>query len=376
MKILGIETSCDETAAAVVEGTAIDRKVIVLSQAVASSQEFHQNTGGIVPEVAARKQIELLLPVLSEALHKIRLQDIDAIAVTAGPGLSGSLLVGVETARVLALAWGKPLLAVNHLVAHLYANWVGVKSKSEARNSKQFRNLKSQNTNTKIPEFPALGLVVSGGHTDLVLMHSHEDIERMGSTRDDAAGEAFDKIARMLGLAYPGGPAIAAEAEKFKIQNSKFKISLPRPMMDSEDYDYSFSGLKTAVMRQLSGRKPSGQLVRAIAQEAQEAICEVLITKLARAINEYRPKSVLVAGGVAANRRLRQRLKFEIPSKGATPKVGQAGRRNLKFEIALFIPPVELCTDNAASVAASAFYRFSPTPWTRVAIDPGLTIAE
>ena len=222
MKILGIETSCDETAAAVVEGTAIDRKVIVLSQAVASSQEFHQNTGGIVPEVAARKHIELILPVLSEALHKIRLQDIDAIAVTAGPGLSGSLLVGVETARVLALAWGKPLLAVNHLVAHLYANWVGVKSKSEARNSKQFRNLKSQNTNTKIPEFPALGLVVSGGHTDLVLMHSREEIERLGSTRDDAAGEAFDKIARMLGLAYPGGPAIAAEAEKFKIQNSKF----------------------------------------------------------------------------------------------------------------------------------------------------------
>ena len=372
MKILGIETSCDETAAAVVEGTAIDRKVIVLSQAVASSQEFHQNTGGIVPEVAARKHIEVLLPVLSEALHKTHLQDIDAIAVTVGPGLSGSLLVGVETARVLALVWGKPLLAVNHLVAHLYANWI----EDREHRAKSIKHKGMLGGSNRIPAFPAIGLVVSGGHTDLVLMHSHEEIERLGSTRDDAAGEAFDKIARMLGLAYPGGPAIAAEAEKFKIQNSKFKISLPRPMIDSEDYDYSFSGLKTAVMRQLSGRKPSGQLVQAIAQEAQEAICEVLITKLSRAINEYRPKSVLVAGGVAANRRLRQRLKFEIPSKGATPKVGQAGRRNLKFEIALFIPPVELCTDNAASVAASAFYRFSPTPWKRVAIDPGLTIAE
>ena len=362
MKILGIETSCDETAAAVVEGTAIDRKVVILSQAVASSQEFHQNTGGIVPEVAARKQIELLLPVLSEALHKTHLQDIDAIAVTVGPGLSGSLLVGVETARVLTLVWKKPLLAVNHLVAHLYANWVGVKSKSEARNSKQFRNLKSQNTNTKIPEFPALGLVVSGGHTDLVLLHSHQEIERLGSTRDDAAGEAFDKIARLLGLAYPGGPAIAAEAARMEHQEIRIKDHLPRPMIGSEDYDFSFSGLKTAVMRQLSGRKPSVQLVRAIAQEAQEAICEVLATKLMRAIHEFRPKSVLVAGGVAANRRLRQRLKFEI--------------RNSKFEIALFIPPVELCTDNAAAVAASAFYRFSPTPWTGVAIDPGLTIAE
>jgi len=376
MKILGIETSCDETAAAVVEGVAIDRKVVILSQAVASSQEFHQKTGGIVPEVAARKQIEVLLPVLSEALNGIDPQYIDAIAVTIGPGLSGSLLVGVETAKVLALVWGKPLLAVNHLAAHLYANWIGVKSKSEARNSKQFRNLKSQNTNTKIPEFPALGLVVSGGHTDLVLMHSHKDIEQLGSTRDDAAGEAFDKIARMLGLAYPGGPAIAAAAEKFELpskgatpkvgqagrRNSKFEISLPRPMIDSEDYDYSFSGLKTAVMRQLSNRKLSGQLVQAIAQEAQEAICEVLATKLMRAVDEFRPKSVLVAGGVAANRRLRQRLKFEI--------------RNSKFEVALFIPPIALCTDNAAYVAASAFYRFSPTPWIRVAIDPGLTITS
>jgi N6-L-threonylcarbamoyladenine synthase len=322
MTILGIETSCDETAAAIVEGKSLDEPVKVLSNVVASSEEFHKKTGGIVPEVAARKQIEVMIPVLVKALGRTKIADIDALSVTVGPGLVGSLLVGVETARVLSFVWKKPIVPVNHLQAHLYANWVGENSKvppGRARGKSpsgpgQRQNSKLQDKNSNVPEFPVVGLVASGGHTDLVLMKGHNKLKHLGGTRDDAAGEAFDKTARMLGLGYPGGPAIAKMAMEFPITNFQLPIKLPRPMIDTEDYDFSFSGLKTAVLRQVAKVEKVDEVVQAIAFEVQEAICEVLVAKVMRAVEEFKPKSVIVAGGVAANSRLRQLLKFKVKS--------------------------------------------------------------
>ncbi len=334
MKILGIETSCDETAMAVVE----DGQVI-LSNVVASSSEMHTKYGGIVPEVAARRQIEVLIPVLVEALQNIPLNEIDAIAVTVGPGLVGSLLVGIETAKTLAFAWNKPIVPVNHLIGHLHATWLNT---------------------TTTPEFPMLGMVVSGGHTDLVLMQDHGKLKYLGSTRDDAAGEAFDKIARMLGLGYPGGPEIAAEAANYSITKSKIAIRLPRPMINSGDYDFSFSGLKTAVVNVLREHKLTSALRQIIAYETQETICEVLVSKVSKAAEEYRPHSIVVAGGVAANTRLRELMTADV--------------KNLELGIQLFIPAPDLCTDNATYIAGAAFFNYSPLPWSQIHVDPGLEI--
>jgi N6-L-threonylcarbamoyladenine synthase len=369
MKILGIETSCDETAAALIEGTTQDKPVRILSNVVASSEEFHKKTGGIVPEVAARKQIEFMIPVLSEALRRIQVKDIDAIAVTHGPGLVGSLLIGVETAKALSFAWEKPIFPVNHLVGHLYASWLEANPKYQILNSKQIQNANSKIQQKDVPKFPAIGLVASGGHTDLVLMKSHGALQYLGGTRDDAAGEAFDKIARMLGLGYPGGPAIAKVAMKFQMSlrqsseqaNVKCPIKLPRPMIDSEDYDFSFSGLKTAAQRIINEQNTINKKQRAwLAWEVQEAICEVLVEKLMLVIEEFLPKSVIVAGGVAANSRLRQLL--------------ESGIRNQKSGMELFIPPVELCTDNAVCIAAAAFYNQSHIQWRKIKVNPGLSI--
>src|SRR3989344_5499183 len=236
MKILAIETSCDETACAVTEGgPSTSSGLRILSNIVSSSEAMHRQTGGIVPEVAAREQLKAIIPIIDKAIQdsRFKIHDIDAMAVTAGPGLVGSLLVGVETARALAYAWGKPIIPVNHLVAHLYANFV-----------------------SEIPKFPAVGLVVSGGHTDLVFMEGHRKLRLLGTTRDDAAGEGFDKGARILGLPYPGGPAIAAESAKFEIRNSKSELKLfPRPMIGGKNFDFSFSGLKTAVSNKVKGER-------------------------------------------------------------------------------------------------------------------------
>ena len=353
MVILGIETSCDETAASVVED---GRKV--LSHVLATSSDMHAKTGGIIPEVAAREQVKAILPVISEALlqafdHKTsNIQHlnskIDAIAVTVGPGLIGSLLVGVETARTLAWVWNKPIVPVNHLVGHIYANFI-----------REMPNIKLQ-----IPSdirFPALALVVSGGHTDLVLIQEHGPIKWIGGTRDDASGEAFDKTARLLGLSYPGGPAIAAEAAKLKIENSKLKI-FPRPMIGEDNFDWSFSGLKTAVAREVKFNPTSLKLRRAeLAAQIQEAIVDVLVTKTIRAVKKFRPKSLLLGGGVAANVRLRERFELEI--------------RNLDLGINFFVPPPPLCTDNASYIAAAAYYNYKPIDWRKITVLPELTIA-
>lgn len=356
MRILGIETSCDETAAAVVEdGTKI------LSNVVASSAEMHAKTGGIIPEQAARQQIKSIIPVIDQSLtisHQ-SLENIDAIALTVGPGLIGSLLVGVETAKTLSFIWNKPIIPVNHLAAHIYANWLKVNKK---------------------PKFPALALVVSGGHTDLVLMKDHPSKGRgklswIGGTRDDAAGEAFDKTARLLGLPYPGGPAISDEAEKFKVKNPNVKLKMfPRPMIDEDNFDWSFSGLKTAVLRKVkeqeSKRVKEKLTVPGLAAEIQEAIVDVLVEKTIRAAKLYKPKSLLLAGGVAANKRLREKFKLAISHQ--------------PLAIKFFVPPPKLCTDNATYIAAYANFNYprfakasrgeSPIPWKEIKAEPGLNI--
>ncbi len=332
MEILGIETSCDETAAAVVEdGTKI------LSNIIASSAEMHIKSGGVIPEVAARQQVKSIIPVIEESLSNSK--QVDAIAVTIGPGLIGSLLIGIETARTLAYFLKKPIIPINHLVAHIYANWL----------------------NEKQPEFPALALVVSGGHTDLVLIKNHGKMEWIGGTRDDAAGEAFDKCARLLGLPYPGGPSIAFEATKFSINNSQSAIRLPRPIIDEDNFDWSFSGLKTAVLRGINGKKLKVKEKQELAHEIQEAITDVLVEKTLRAVKVYQPKSLILAGGVSANQRLRE--KFQLAVK-------QLNSRSVK----LCFPAVNLCTDNAASIASCAFFNYSPVPWQKIEVNPNLSI--
>jgi len=335
VRILGIESSCDETAASVVED---GRKI--LSSVVASSWEMHAKTGGVIPEVAARQQVLSIIPTISEALKEagVELTKIDALAVTAGPGLIGSLLVGVETAKTLALLYKKPLIAVNHLLAHIYANWL---------------------TDGPEPQFPALALVVSGGHTDLVLLKKHGSISWLGGTRDDAAGEAFDKTARLLELPYPGGPAIAAEANKFLGRDPKALNLFPRPLSHENGFDWSFSGLKTAVARTVEKGKSTTDTPR-LAAEVQEAIVEVLVEKTLRAVEKFRPKSLLLAGGVAANQRLRE--KFAL------------GLRKRVLATNFMVPPPKLCTDNAAYIAACAFFNRLALPWQKIQSRPELTI--
>ena len=331
MITLGIETSCDETAAAIIK----DGRNI-LSNVVATSKDMHAETGGIIPEEAAREQVASIIPVIKEALKKAKIKKggINNIAVTAGPGLIGSLLVGVETAKTLSCVWEKPIIPVNHLAAHIYANWL----------------------ENEPPSFPALALVVSGGHTDLVIMRGHDDFEWIGGTRDDAAGEAFDKTARLLELPYPGGPSISKEAEVY-LKNNQIQLNFfPRPMIDENNYDFSFSGLKTAVQREIeeNGKKDVARL----AAEVQEAIVDVLLSKTVSAANEFKPKSLLLAGGVAANKRLREKFKSAVKD----------------MDIDLIVPPPNLCTDNATYIAAYAYYNQKELGWEKVTANPNLEI--
>ncbi|MBM3172397.1 MAG: tRNA (adenosine(37)-N6)-threonylcarbamoyltransferase complex transferase subunit TsaD [Chloroflexi bacterium] len=328
MRILGIETSCDETAVAVVEdGTKI------LSNVVASQVDIHARYGGIVPEVASRQHMLTILPVLKHAMFqaKVSWQDVDAIATTFGPGLSGSLLVGVNVAKASALAQGLPLIGINHLEAHIYANWLEGNQ----------------------PFFPCLCLIVSGGHGDLVMMREHGKYQRVGRTRDDAAGEAFDKGARILGLGYPGGPAIEAAAK-----DAVPSLSLPRAWLRGSD-DFSFSGLKTALLHLVQKR---GSLDAAWVAEAaasfQQAIIEVLATKAIATAKRLGVRQILLSGGVAANRALGSYF---------------ASHCSLPFHI----PRPGLCTDNAAMIAACAYYRFQAGVVDDYSLDvvPGLIIS-
>lgn len=328
--ILGIETSCDETAAAIVKN---GREI--LSNVVQSQISLHQKFGGVVPEVASRKHIETIAAVVEEAFAKAGLayRSIDAVAVTNRPGLIGALLVGLSFAKALAYALNKPIIAINHLHGHIYANFL---------------------ENPEI-EFPCVCLVVSGGHTSLVYMPSHQDYQLIGETRDDAAGEAFDKVARFLGLSYPGGPAV----EKAAREGAPGVNKLPRIYLDREDFEFSFSGLKTAVMNQWRKLEKLGQAdVNDMAAEFQQALVEVLAEKTIRAAQKYQVKTVLMAGGVAANSLLRSTLKEKAAEK----------------QLKVVYPPLSLCTDNAAMIAGRAYIQYMNQDFASLELNayPGL----
>lgn len=344
MKILGIESSCDETAASVVED---GRRL--LSNVINSQIDIHALYGGVVPEVAARSHIEVINPVINQALTDANLtwDDIDAIAVTYAPGLIGSLLVGTLAARTLAVLKNKPLYPVHHVEAHVYANFL----------------------NENPPEFPILALIVSGNHSNLVLFRDHGDYELLGQTQDDAVGEAFDKVAKILGLPYPGGPSIA----KLAVEGDPTAYKLPKARL-SGSYDFSFSGLKTAVLRavqrevgvdisfpsyELAGRLNDVQRAN-FAASFQRTAVETLVDTAQRAYNAYSPKSVVIAGGVAANQELRRLLSERLP---------------LKIDYA----PMELCTDNGAMVATLGYYyamKKQPTDPFDVEAIPSLSMTK
>jgi len=308
-RILGIETSCDETAAAVV----VDAHE-VLSSVVSSQVDLHARFGGVVPEIASRAHVELLTPVVAQALVEAGIIDdhVDAVGATVGPGLVGSLLVGISAAKALALVWGVPFVAVNHLEAHLYGAFL---EEPEL-------------------ELPLVVLLVSGGHTLLVLMEDHARYRVLGSTIDDAAGEAFDKVARYLGLGYPGGPAI----DRVAMDGDAEAIAFPRAILD-EGYDFSFSGLKTAVVNHV--RRHPEVTTPDVAASFQEAVVDVLVTKARRAAAETGAKGLVLAGGVAANSQLRERVLDACVADG----------------LHAFLPSRSMCTDNAAMVAAAAWWR-------------------
>lgn len=327
MNVLGIETSCDETSAAVVSFK--KRHFSVLSNIVSSQIPVHRATGGVVPEVAAREHVKAVLPVVNAALWdgQVKWEDLDRIAVVTGPGLITSLFVGTETAKTLSYLWKKPLYPVNHMEAHIAANYLS----------------------NKPIKYPALCLVVSGGHTEIVLIRQRGKHELIGRTRDDAAGECFDKTAKIMGLPYPGGPEISKLAEK-----GRAVIDFPRPMLDSDDYDFSFSGLKTAVLYE----RPNFKKYRKsdIARSIEEAIVDVLMAKTKRAAEEYEAKTVMLAGGVSANRNLRSKF-----------------RKNLKN---ILVPDMEFTTDNAAMVAAAGAFAERAHNIFKVKADPNWEISS
>jgi len=347
MLILSIETSCDETGVAILEVNG--DKFRVLANLVSSQVNIFKKYGGVVPELAARKHLENLLPLLEKTLKEIKIepQDIDAIATVYGPGLITSLIVGIETAKTLSLIWQKPLIPINHVKAHISANW-----------------LEGDKGTLRKIEFPAICLVVSGGHTMIALLNSENDIKVIGQTRDDAVGEAFDKVAKILDLGYPGGPIISEKAENA----DKEFYKLPRPMINSGDYDFSFSGLKTAV-KNIWEWEPikDKENVRKMCAAFQQACIDVLIKKTILASKEFNVKSVLLGGGVSANKELRRQLEDEV---------------NLKFgrKVKFYQPDLHMTTDNALMVALAAHFeangklgRFSDA-WRLVKVEPNLEI--
>lgn len=332
MNILGIETSCDETAASIVSGDSGSLRV--LSNIISSQIDIHRKYGGVVPEIAAREHILNILPVVNEALHiaKITKNEIGAIAVTIGPGLITSLATGIETAKSLSYAWKIPLIAVNHIEGHIYSSFINT-----------------------CPDFPSIILTVSGGHTILAQMSDHGKIKKLGETRDDAAGEAFDKAAKLMNIGYPGGPMISKYAAEFSGQKN---IKLPRPMIYSDDFDFSFSGLKTAIRYELEKDHDWKNKLNEYCHEFQQAIIDVLIHKTIKAAKKYNAKTVILAGGVSANTELRAQLQ----------KATEEKLQNTKF----ICPEMAYTTDNAAMIATAGYYkalRGEFTDWKDIRVD-------
>src|SRR5712692_2191545 len=390
MLILGIESSCDETGAAIVK----DGRYL-LSNVVASQAEIHNRYGGVVPEVASRQQLTTIIPVIEMTLDKAACgwENIDAIAATYGPGLAGSLLVGLTVGKAIAMAHNLPFLGVNHLEAHIYANWLRGQTEAASKRAED-ADWEYQEGD---PIFPLMCLVISGAHSELVLVHGHGQYNLLGRTRDDAAGEAFDKVARILGLSYPGGPAIQQAAQRAEEELERQGKSpalarsayrLPRAWLRGT-HDFSFSGLKTAVLHLAEGatedqRNPHGASstsgkqvsqytrmgvqaaqrgganVALLAASFQEAVVDVLAVKTRLVAQQYHVKQVLLAGGVAANTSLRTRLEQELRP----------------LNIRLNYPPVEFCTDNAAMIASAAFFHLlrGEQHGLDLDVEPGLSL--
>ncbi|WP_418791644.1 tRNA (adenosine(37)-N6)-threonylcarbamoyltransferase complex transferase subunit TsaD [Phosphitispora sp. TUW77] len=332
--ILGIETSCDETSAAVVaDGSRI------MSNIISSQVPVHQRFGGVVPEIASRKHVELINSVISQSLNEagVNFKDITAIAVTYGPGLVGALLVGVSAAKALAYTLNLPLIGLNHVESHIYANFL-----------------------SNPPELPVVCLVVSGGHTDLIFIEAHGSYELIGRTRDDAAGEAFDKVARVMGLGYPGGPLI----DKLAVGGNPTAIDFPRAYMENDSFDFSFSGLKSSVLNYLNKAKMKDEEINMVdlAASFQGAVVDVLVDKSLAAAVKYGVKNILLAGGVASNTRLRQQLTQQATS----------------FGISVRYPEPVFCTDNAAMVACAAYYKYLRHEFAPLTLNavPGLKLGE
>ncbi len=397
--ILAIETSCDETAISIVKH---DKKKFptVLSSKISSQVKLHSKWGGVVPNLAARQHVRNISHLLHEAFRETNVvpSDIDIISVTAGPGLIPALLIGCNYAKTLAYRWEKPLLGIHHIEGHIYANFISnkisVSSNNQKTNPKQNSNIEkdtpSKISNSLNIKFPILCLVVSGGHTQLVLMKDHLQYEVIGQTVDDAVGEAFDKVARILGIGYPGGPAVARHAANFKfpclpdrqagqagnfqtnsnkqipneskntaykIQNTRYKIQFPRPMLSKQNFNFSFSGLKTAVLYEVKkfvaadgsstptkGVELPKEYVVQVCHEFQQACIDVLIAKTIKAAEKYQPKTILLAGGVSANIELRNQL-------------GEAISKNLT-KVSYLIPDLNLTGDNAAMIGVAASFRW------------------
>lgn len=337
--ILAIETSCDETAAAVIENGRTIR-----SNVVATQIDLHRRYGGVFPEVASRQHVLSIQPVIQQALDEASISDVqklDAIAVTHGPGLAGSLLVGVNAAKGLSFASGVPLLPINHLEGHIYSNWINSGRKISVDRADEFLE----------NEFPQVILIVSGGHTEIILMTDHGSYQRLGGTIDDAAGEAFDKVARLLDLGFPGGPAIQKTAQsRASSPGDPTRFDLPRALRNRAEhrFNFSFSGLKTAVLNLTRKLEENGedlsepQLLADLAASFQAAVADILVLKLADAAEEYEAKQVCICGGVSANAALRE----------------AAQTRFAALDIPLYTPPLFLCTDNAAMIGSAAYYRF------------------
>jgi len=344
MLILGIETSCDETAASVLQCSKIKAgyNLEIISEVVASQINVHQKNNGIIPEIAACEHLKAILPVIESAVKEVSMNDIDAIAVTVGPGLLGSLLLGTEAAKILSYVFHKPLVAINHLEGHIYASFLGAQ---------------------KI-QFPIIALIVSGGHTQIILMTKHLSYKLIGETVDDAAGEAFDKVARLLGLSYPGGPIIEQLAKNGNDQAFQF----PRPMVKTKDYNFSFSGLKTSVLYTVQKlrnvkTKLDQSIVADLAASFQQAVIDVLIAKTVRAAKEFGAKTLIVGGGVAANGAL-------------TTQLAKAVKKEIKG-INYISPSRKLCTDNGTIIAVAGYFHALQkdfTPWQKVFVNPDLRL--
>lgn len=322
--ILGIESSCDEMSASIIKNGTEEIKTIVLSQ-----MDIHKKYGGVVPEIASRHHIESSTMVLDELFNgiNITMDDIDGIAVTYGPGLVGSLLIGLEIAKTLSFVYNKPLIPIHHIVGHIYANSL----------VKEFK-------------FPLIALVISGGHTEIIYMKNHLNFEKLGGTLDDAVGEAYDKVARVMGLSYPGGPLVDELAHK-----GKETYSLPRPLKDEDNYDFSFSGLKTAVINLVHNEEQKNKTINTadLAASFQNTIIELLVHKTKKALKKYDTSNLIICGGVAANKGLREVFTALSETEG----------------IDLTIPPIKYCTDNAAMIASAGYYAYKDNITSDLSLD-------